>query len=55
MVGGILGGGWLVRLVVDGFLVVCEGRRFGVSLGVGSGGCWWVLVSWGLGVVLEVV
>ncbi len=35
-----------------GLLVICEGRRFGVSLGVGSGGCWLVLVIWGLGMVL---
>ena len=46
---------WLLRLAVGGFLVACEGREFGVSLGVGSGGCWLVLVIWGLGVVLEVV
>ena len=46
--GGSIGGGWLLRLVVVSFLVVCEGRRFGVSLGVGYGG--WVLVAWGLGV-----
>ena len=40
VVGGIIGGGWLLRLVVIGFSVVGEGREFGVSLGVGSGGCW---------------
>jgi hypothetical protein len=40
VVGGIIGGVWLLRLVVIGFSVVGEGRGFGVSLGVGSGGCW---------------
>ena len=45
----------MLMLIVVGFLVVCEGRRFGVSLGVGSGGCWMVLVAWGLGVLLEFV
>ena len=55
MVGGIIGGDRVLRLVVDGFLVACEGRRFGVTLGVGSGGCWLLLVIWGSGVVLEVV
>ena len=55
MVRGIIGGGWLLRLFVVGFLVVCEGRRFGVFLGVGSGGCCLVLVAWGMGVVLEFV
>jgi len=40
---------------MGGFLAVCEGRRFVVSLGVGSGGCWLVLVFWGLGMVLEIV
>ncbi len=55
MVGGIIGGSWLLRLVVVGFSVVCEGRRFGASLDVGSGECWSVLVIWGLDVVLEVV
>jgi hypothetical protein len=53
VVGGIIGGGWLLRLAVFGFLVVCEVRSFGVSLGVGSSG--WVWVCWGLGAVLEVV
>ena len=51
MVRGILGG-----VVFEvGFLVVCEWRGFGVSLGVDFGGCWFVLVIWGLGMVLEVV
>ncbi len=50
-----MGGGWLMRFVMAGFSVVCEGRRFGVPLGVGSGKYWSVLVIWGLGVVLEVV
>ena len=53
---GIIGGDWLLRLVVVGFLVVCEGRVFGVSLGVGSGGCWLVLVIWvGYGVGVCVI
>ena len=46
-----MGGGWLLRLVLVGFLVVCEWGRFGISLGVGFGGCWLVLVICGLGVV----
>ena len=53
--GGIVEGGCLLRLVLVGFMVVCEWRRFGVSLGVGSGGCWLVLAVWGMGVVLGVV
>ena len=53
MVEGIIGGGWLLRIVVIGFLVVCDVRGFGVSLGVGSNG--WVWVCWGLGAVLKVV
>ena len=52
---GILGGGWVLRLGLVGFLVVCEWRGSGVSLGVGFGGFWLVLMVWGLDVVLEVV
>ena len=55
MVEGIIAGGWLLRLVVIGVLVVCEGRGFGIFLGVGSSGCWLALVIWGLGMVLEFV
>ena len=44
VVGGIIGGGWLLRLVVIGFSVVDEGRGFRVSLGVGSVRCW---LGWG--------
>ena len=50
-----MGGGWLLGLVLVGFLVVCERRGFGVSLGVGFGGCWLVVVFWGLGVVSAVL
>ena len=39
VLGGIIGGGWLVGYVVVGFSVAGEGREFGVSLGVGSEGC----------------
>ena len=53
--GGNVEGGWLLRLVLGGFLVVCEWRRFGVSLDVDFGGYWLVLVVWGVGVVLGVV
>ena len=53
MVGGIIGGGWLLRLVVFGFLMVYEVRGFGVSLGVGASG--WVWGCWGLGAVFEAV
>jgi len=53
-VGGIARWGWLLRLVLVGLLVVCEWGRFGISLGVGSGECWMVLVICGLGVVSEV-
>jgi len=53
--GVIICGGWCLRLVVVSFLVIRGGRRFGVSLGVGSGGCWSELVVWGLGMVLEFV
>ena len=55
VVGGIMGEGWLLGLVSVSVLVVCEWERFGISLGVGSGGCWLVLVVWGLDVVLGVV
>ena len=44
-----------MRMVLVGFLVVCEWGRFGISLGVGSGGCLLMLVICGLGVVSEVV
>ena len=54
MVGGILGGGWLLRLVLVGFLVIWEWRGYGVSLGVGFGGCGLASEIWGLGVVSEV-
>ena len=40
MVGGIIGVGWLLRLVVIGFSVVGEERGFRGALVVGSGGCW---------------
>ena len=42
-------------LVLASFLVACEWRGFGVSLGVGFGGCGLVSVIWGLGMVSEVV
>ena len=38
-VGDIIGGGWLLGLVVAGFSVVGEGRGLRVALGVGSVGC----------------
>ncbi len=34
--GGIIGGDWLLGLVVVGFSVVGEGREFGIFLGVCS-------------------
>ena len=52
---GILGGGWLLKLVLISVLAACEWGGFGVSLGVGFGGCWLVVVIWGLGVVMEVM
>ena len=55
MVGGIIGGSWLLRFVLVGFLVICEWGRFRISLGVSFGGCRLMLVIWGLGVVLEVL
>jgi len=50
---GILGRGWLLRLVLVGCLVVCEWGRVGVFLSVGTGVCWLVLVVGELGVMLE--
>ena len=44
----------MLRLVLVGCLVVCEWGRVGFFLGVGAGVCWYVLVIWGLGVMLEV-
>ena len=44
VVGGIIRGDWLLRLVVVGFSVVGEGRKSGFSLGVvlvDVGWCWW--------------
>ena len=55
MVGVILGGGWLLKLELVIFLVVCEWRGFGVSLGVGFGGCGIASVIWGLSMVSEIV
>ena len=45
VVEGIVGGGWVLKLVVFGLLVVCEVRGFGVSLGISSSG--WVGVCVG--------
>ncbi len=38
LVGVILVGGWLLRLVLAGFFGSCEWRGFGVSKGGGLGG-----------------
>ena len=51
--GGILGEGWLLRLVLDRFLEACECRGFGGPVSVGFGGCGLVSVIWRLGVVSE--
>ena len=53
--GGILGEGWLLRLVLGRFLEACEGRGFEVPVSVGFGGCGLVSVIWRLGVVSAVV
>ena len=55
LVGGILEGDWLLRLVLAGFFGACEWRGFGVSMGKGLGGFGYVSGIWGLGVVLGVL
>ena len=53
--GGILGEGWLLRLVLGSILEACEVRGFGVLVSVGFGGCGLVSVILDLGMVSEVV
>ncbi len=36
---GILGEGWLLRMVLGSFLEVCEYRGFGVPVSVAFDGC----------------
>jgi len=52
-VGGILGEGWLLRMVLGRFLEAYECMGFGVPVSVGFGGCGLVSVIWGSGVVSE--
>ncbi len=53
--GGILGEGWLLRLVLGSVLEACECRGLGVPMNVCFGGCGLVSVIRDLGVVSEVV